>query len=562
MTRCLIWFLACAFCAAGCRTPTKLATCGDGIEPLARASAPETPRPLTLNAPANASASPSGVQLAAYDLEELPPVNLVNPAETDAAVTPAFPELLPAPLGATNVATLDDVITSVYASYPALDAAARERQIAAGKQLAALGKFDTNLEGHAIAEPLGYYKNYRYDVGVKRYNWNGTQTYAGYKLGRGLFEPWYLERDTNEGGEFRAGLTLPFLRDRDIDKRRAAVFKAQLDQTAAEPMVQLEVIDAVRSASMAYWEWLAAGQRAKIAQEVLNLAVDRQQGLEKRAARGEIAGIALVDNQRLIVSRQAKLIEAERKLQQSAIKLSLFFRDPLGTPLLVAPDQLAADFPPAAGADQVAEITEVAQALQQRPELWLLTLESERARVEVRQASNLMLPSIDGVMLASQDVGAPTKQIRDKSQFEMEAGAVIEVPLQRSEARGKLQAAQGKLAQISAKRRFTEQKIVAEVQSARTALAAEFAALEQARQSVSLARQMEEAELKKFTQGDSDLLLVNLREQSTADAEALVVDAAANYFMATAQLHAAVAGELTGARRLALTAPALNANQP
>jgi outer membrane protein TolC len=137
----------------------------------------------------------------------------------------------------------------------------------------------------------------------------------------------------------------------------------------------------------------------------------------------------------------------------------------------------------------------------------------------------------------------------------MEAGAVFEVPLQRSQARGKLEAAQGKLAQISAKRRLTEQKIVAEVQGARTALAAEFAALQQARQSYELALQMEEAEWKKFAQGDSDLLVVNLREQAAADAQTLVVDAAASYFMAVAQLHAAIAGELSGMRRIASTAP-------
>jgi outer membrane protein TolC len=166
-----------------------------------------------------------------------------------------------------------------------------------------------------------------------------------------------------------------------------------------------------------------------------------------------------------------------------------------------------------------------------------------------------MLPSINGVMVGSQDVGAPTKQIRDKSQFEMEAGAVFEVPLQRSEARGKLQTAQGKLAQISAKRRFTEQKIEAEVQAARTALAAEFAALQQARESYSLAVQMEEAERKKFDQGDSDLLLVNLREEAAADAQNFVVDASANYFIAVAQLHAAIAGELSGTRRVAASAP-------
>ncbi|MBL9164266.1 MAG: TolC family protein [Planctomycetaceae bacterium] len=552
--RSFAWTLACVALISGCRSSANFVPSGDGVDPIPKSSAAATPTPAP-----SAATSPEKhsepIQLAAYQPEALPPVTLVNPADVDAEAAPSFPELLPAPLGESASATLDDVISSVYANYPAIEAAARERQIAAGKQLAAMGKFDSNLIGQAISEPLGYYKNYRYDLGVKQYNWGGSQTYAGYRLGRGFFEPWYLERDTNQGGEFKAGVTLPFLRDRDIDKRRAAVYKAQLDQTAAEPIVQLEVIDAVLGASLAYWDWVAAGQRTKVARKLLNLAVDRQQGMEKRAARGDIAGIALTDNQRLIVSRQAKLIEAERKLQQSAIKLSLFFRDPLGTPLMVTPDQLPADFPPATGPDQTAETAETAQALQQRPELWLLRLESERAQVDVRQASNLLLPSIDGVMVASQDVGAPTKQIRDKSQFEMEAGALIEVPLQRSAARGKLQEAQGKLAQISAKRRFTEQKIIAEVQSARTALAAEYAALEQARQSYSLALKMEEAEWKKFEQGDSDLLIVNLREQAAADAETLVVDAAATYFTAAAQLHAAIAGELSGARRVAQSAP-------
>ena len=546
------WLLLFIVWAAGCRTSAKLATCGDGSALGELAPSKLSHASGVVSADYRAATTPE-VQPAAYEIEELPPVTLINPAKP--AAEEPLPELLPAPLDAPSIATLDDVITSVYASYPALDAASRERQIAAGKQLAAMGSFDSNLVGEAISEPMGYYKNYRYDLGVKQYNWGGSQTYAGYRLGRGFFEPWYLERDTNQGGEFKAGISLPFLRDRDIDKRRAAVFKAQIDQESAEPIVQLEVVDAVRSASMSYWDWVAAGQRATIARELLQLAVDRQQGLEKRVEQGDIAGIALVDNKRLIVSRQAKLIEAERKLQQSAIKLSLFLRNSMGMPLIVTPEQLPAEFPEATAPDASSESSETTRALTQRPELWLLRLEAERAEVEIRQASNLLLPSLNGVLVGSQDVGAPTKQIRDKSQFEMEAGAVFEVPLQRSQARGKLEAAQGKLAQISAKRRLTEQKIVAEVQGARTALAAEFAALQQARQSYELALQMEEAEWKKFAQGDSDLLVVNLREQAAADAQTLVVDAAASYFMAVAQLHAAIAGELSGMRRIASTAP-------
>ena len=151
----LVWLLVGALAAAGCRASSKLATCGDGVEPITVASAPKNAAPTETNDSSPPAAAGGGVQLAAYELEELPPVTLVNPAETAAAPAQALPELLPAPLGETTVATLDDVITSVYASYPALDAAARERQIAAGKQLASMGKFESNVVGQAITEPLG-----------------------------------------------------------------------------------------------------------------------------------------------------------------------------------------------------------------------------------------------------------------------------------------------------------------------------------------------------------------------------------------------------------------------
>jgi outer membrane protein TolC len=445
---------------------------------------------------------------------------------------------------------LSEVITAVYASYPALDAASRERQIAAGQQLAAMGAFDLNLAGEAIAQPLAYYKNYRYDVELNRYNWSGGRTFAGYRLGRGFFEPWYKERQTDEGGEFRVGFALPFLRDAAIDKRRAAVFQAEISQAAAEPFVQAEVIDTVRGATIAYWNWVAAGQRVEIARRVRKLAADRQVGMETRAQRGEIAEIELIDNQRLIVSRQAKLIEAELKLQQAAVTLSLFLRDGLGRPLLVSAAQLPPEFPRPPEFESESESELVAAALARRPELRLLALEAQRQDVEVQQASNLALPGFDGVLAASQDVGEPYSPKRDKSPFELQAGLLLDVPLQRREARGKLLEARGKLAQIAAKTRGTEQSITAEVQAANAAMEANRSALLQALQNVELARQLAEAERTKLARGDSDLLMVNLREVNMVEAELLVVEAEFNYVVAVAQLHAATAAELINSTTL------------
>ncbi len=485
------------------------------------------------------------------DTELLRDPELVNPAEPAALPDPE----IVTPLEPLPSVTLDDVIMAVYASYPSLEAAAREQQIAAGRLLSASGGFDYMVFGDVMTEPLGYYENYRYGIGVSKYQWNGAQTFAEYRLGRGSFEPWYLERQTNAGGEFKAGVAVPFLRDRDIDQRRVAVFLAQLDSSIAQPIFQLEVLDAVQAASLAYWNWVAAGQRQKIAQQNLDLAEERQSGIEQRVERGEIAAIDLVDNERLIVSRRAKLIESQRKLQQATITLSLYLRDSSGTPLIVSNDQLPEIFPAVEAPLEVSEEQLISEALAQRPELRLLNLERQKLRVEIQQASNLTLPTMTGVIAASQDVGEPTSFKRDKSPAELEAGLLMDVPLQRRDARGKLQAARGKLAQISAKLRLMENTIAAEVQTYQTALETSFAALQQAQQGAKLAQEMADAERKRLDRGDSDILTINLREIAAFDADLLAIDAAADCFFARAQLDAATASELVNPGMIFSNAP-------
>jgi outer membrane protein TolC len=160
-----------------------------------------------------------------------------------------------------------------------------------------------------------------------------------------------------------------------------------------------------------------------------------------------------------------------------------------------------------------------------------------------------------GVFTASQDVGAPTSYKRDKSQAELEAGVLIAVPLQRREALGKLQTARGKLAQLAAKRRLMEQTIVAQVQNYRTALAANYSALLQAKRGAQLAEEMAVAERTRLERGDSDILTVNLREIAAFDAELLAIDAAAEYHIAKAQLDAATADELAN-REASVPSPA------
>ena len=175
-------------------------------------------------------------------------------------------------------------------------------------------------------------------------------------------------------------------------------------------------------------------------------------------------------------------------------------------------------FPEADPVDAEELQRDIARALENRPELQVLALLQRQLNVDLAQASNLLRPSLNAVFAGSQDVGKPTSSKRDKSEFELEAGFYLNVPIQRRKARGKIQSVEGKLAQISIKRRFTQDKIVTDVQVAYAGLTAAFRRIRQARRALQLARTMEAAERVKFAAGDSDLLAVNLRESQTAAA--------------------------------------------
>ncbi|QDU89728.1 Outer membrane efflux protein [Pirellulimonas nuda] len=479
----------------------------------------------------------------------LPPIAQPDPAgEPGPTAEPepiAAPETLPNP--AARPLELGQVISSVRSSFPLIQQAAAGRVIASGETLSASGAFDHKLDADSVSQPLDFYKNYRNGIGVKRDTTWGGQTFAGYRIGRGEFEPWYLERETNKGGEFKLGFMAPIGRDRWIDENRSALWQAQLEQRRVEPEILAQVIFSVREGSVAYWGWVAAGANYRIAEGLLQLAEERNQGLEAQVEAQEKAPIDLVDNRRIIVSREAKQIDARRKLEQSAVKLSLYYRAADGAPLVADDALLPAAFPEVPRVDPGNDPLPLTPgdtelALRQRPELVELQTVRQQLNVALRQANNETWPDLDAGLISSQDVGEPTSSKRDKSQLKLEAVVTMSVPLERRKALGKIRSLQGKLAQVAAKNRYASDKIVAEVQVARAALKAASERVVRATESFELAGKMQQAERELFSNGQSTLFNLNIREQQAAEAAADRVDALLEYYIARAD-YAAALGE-------------------
>ena len=438
---------------------------------------------------------------------------------------------------------LDDVLVSVADCYPLLEIAIAELAEAEGKTLSAWGSFDTTLSGYTHNQPLGFHENYQHGGKLSRPLWNGSEVYGGFRLGRGVFEPWYQERQTNEGGEFKTGVKRPFLKGLAIDGRRAALQTARLERQRLEPDIATRVIGMQRAASLAYWKWVASGLATQTQMRLLRLAQERNKSLIKRVEEGDLPEITKVDNGRFIAKRQVKLIETQRKVQEAAIKLSLFMRDENCRPVVAIDEMLPSRFPTATVPSAEEVESDIVQALSQRPELLDLDFQRRQVEVELRYARNLTLPKLDGFAEASQDMGEPTSSKRDKSELELEVGLIAEVPLQRRMAIGKIRAARAKLAQIAAKRGFAEDKIRSQVLDAVSALTNAYERIDQARKNLMLSEQSLRLGRLRFNDGDIDIIDLNIYETSLAEAELLVIDAELTYFNALADYRAALAIE-------------------
>ena len=479
-------------------------------------------------------------------LQPLPQPRPVVPEPKPGREPPAAPGALPPLLGAAvsvgGPLALDEVLFSVERNYPSLRAIEQERVIAGGRLVSTMGAFDLNLTAGADGQGTTY-DNFRSTLGVSQgLPFGGIGAFAGYRNGYGDFPTYNLGQKTADGGEFRAGLTIPLFRDRAIDRPRANIQQARLDVALAEPVIERQRLDFQRAAARTYWNWVAAGQRLKVVESLVKLAVERDDQLKARVEAGPTANIERIDNQQNIALRNGVLVQAQRGFQQATIDLSLFLRDGTGSPTLAGTDRLPS-FPDVQPIDLKTFDTSLQTAFDLRPEPRRLRLQWDKAAVELRLASNQTLPTVNAVVAASQDAGGGKSSLSGPNGLDrttLSAGVTFLLPVQQRDARGRVMQAQAQLNQIEQQLRNAEDVVRAEVQDAFSAMERAFEFYQQTKKRVELARLVARAEREQLRLGRSDVLRVTLREQATFDAEIVEIGAQQDYFRALADFKAAL----------------------
>lgn len=436
--------------------------------------------------------------------------------------------------------SIADVIASLYQCYPEIQQAREEYRRTNGELMSSWGAFDTKLKGHSLNEPTGFYENHRHAIGLARQTWWGGYLSAGYRIGRGDFQPWYKERETDKSGEFKLGWIQPLLRGKAIDLNRVAVFQASLAREASQPVLQQAILDSARNATETYWKWVAAGTMLKAQRELLALAETRGKQLSVGAKAGASAEVDVIFNRQLIAERQVKVLDSERKFQAAAFKLSLYLRDPSCQPIIPNETWLPERFPITERPTEGDLATDLAESMSRRPEPRMLQFEIQKMRWEQQLACNDMLPSFDFVAEASQDMGRDASSKDDKDEFLLVVGVQGEIPIQRRKARGKLQSTSAKISQLQQKLFLQQNKIVAELRTTYNALQLNAQIVEQAELSLRAAIETLRRYRVAFENGYADLIYLNLLETKANETEIKLIEAQGNWFLSLGQLQASL----------------------
>ncbi len=476
---------------------------------------------------------------------DLPGARRRSIAEYFCAVVVTWLVVSTAVVAQTDTLSVDAVLTSADAHFPGILASLAERRGADGAVLEADGEFDLVFSADSFSRTTGFYNGSIASGGIRqRLRPLGSELYAGYRLSDGTFPVYEDTNYTNDRGELKVGLLFSLLRNRRIDERRFGLGDTRRALREADLDLLLTRIGVQQRALIAYWRWVVTGYELTVYEDLLQIALDRQTALEEQVRSGARAEVFLIENGLNITNRRRFATTAARNFQAATNGLSLYYRDADGRSLQAPREALSP--PPPIGAIEELPLNDapsVPDALARRPELQLLRTAIMRARSRVALAENQLLPRVDLNIEVSNDYGDIAEGGPSRDSTDAVVGVSFSVPLQQRTARGRVIRERAEVDALLQQHQLQQDQIEIEVRNIVLEMQVAEQLLRLAELEVSQAEAMADAEQRRFASGASDFFLVNVREETAANAQVRYYEAdlarriaRANYDAATVNL--------------------------
>ncbi len=401
----------------------------------------------------------------------------------------------------------EELTMSILKNFPLIQEADLKVRASEAEVTAAEGGFDHKLTFKSRNRIEDKYENQFFETTLERQTGiGGLGLMLGHRQGLGNFPAYDGKYETSGAGEIFAGITLPILRNFRTDVLRTDLAVSQLQEKIAQAELQLKKNIYLHQGLSIYYKWLFSTQKIKIREEVLKIAQERQLMLEQKFKAGDIERLKLTDNQRSIDKRQDELAEAKIEWEDARTKLSMFYRDDKGAPLLSNENIFPKE-------DIV--VPKVTSQIIDLPQIIIIENELKIREVERKFWSQSQLPGLNLELVGARELSG--NQPYDPSNLQV--GVKFDFPLENRKAEGKTTANEYKWKALERQRIYAEQELRRLFNFSLEAIDLSKKRWEFTSGEFEKTTNLAKAERTRWNQGASDLYIVNLREQDTAEAD-------------------------------------------
>lgn len=421
---------------------------------------------------------------------------------------------------------LQDVLKSTRSHFPAIIQAKESLTAAEATLRNSKGAFDMKLKGDNFWVTTGYYKRHLNEVKLEKpLGWMGSSVYSSYgKAYPNFFPPQFSTMSTNSGGQAMVGGQISLIKNALIDEPRSKIKVSEIGIDQAKQDLEWSKLQVTKESAILYWNWLAHARIYHIYAELMDMAAKRDDILAQRVKGGDISEIVRKENLQYLSRRKAELASAEMELKKTTIDLSLYLRDDNGNiqmPEALTGEEVINSFV----AEEEKVKSELASAnndglatriIDMRPDFKRLQLDIDKNEIEYKMGKNDLLPKLDLATDYTRYVG---NEDPTNAAHIMQIGLKLEIPLEYELGLGRKQAAGAQRRFLSSQLNFMKDSISNELTKYIEILKLSQGKVVNARSEVKFAKEILEAEYIRFKNGNSNLFLVNLREENLVSAE-------------------------------------------
>lgn len=327
------------------------------------------------------------------------------------------------------------------------------------------------------------------------------------------------DRRTVGEGTFAAGISLPLGQRIITDERRTALQQARAARDAGDAERVGILNKLLFSAAKDYGAWYESWRRRAIAQEGEALADFRLRAVRQRVANGESAPIDTVEALLELQRRQVTRYETEALFYVSTLNLTAYLWDDAGRAAPLPPDaKPVLDGVGLGGIDSTRLDALLQLATRRNPDLLKVQAKVQQAEADRLLATQGLLPFAEAKLSGLAERGSDVDFFdRGRLNQNYKAGLTIESPVLFLKETGKFGATGAKLEFQQFERERLRREVEFDTRAAMFDIANLERLLDRQRSSVRNARLLRDAEQIRFENGESTLLILNLRERLVLD---------------------------------------------